>query len=74
MKVKELIEELQKHDPELDVIINADHGQVGMKAFAVIEKHVDINDADEYMIENMWDPEDDADYSDDFVTMIEIQG
>lgn len=52
MKVSELINELQEFQKEygdLPVVINADHGQVHMKATYVLHTHTE--DLSEYMSE-----------------------
>ena len=55
MKVKELIEELQKVDPELTVRVYADHGQCSMAASTTGVRFADLDEKDEYMIESSFD-------------------
>lgn len=59
MKVKELIEELSKYDGELDVRVNADHGQCMMRV-----NHVELcaYDDDEYMLEDYVTKDFDVDF------------
>lgn len=52
MKVKDLIEQLSKFDPELDVRVFADCGQTDMKITSV---HKYCSESDEWMIESSFD-------------------
>lgn len=52
MKVKDLIEQLSKFDPELDVRVFADHGQCDMK---VTEVNKFCNESDEFLIDGSFD-------------------
>ncbi len=56
MKVKDLILELQKFDPELIVAVEADHSQTPMKMNGVSEEYVHC--IDEYMMESLYVTED----------------
>lgn len=61
MKVKELIEKLSALPADLDVVVEADHGQTPMSATWVGEMHV--QDKSEYMMEAIAD-EDLGEYPD----------
>jgi hypothetical protein len=57
MKVKQLIELLQQHDPELEVYVYADHGQLPERAFA---PHVIWTDDLSYSLDSYTSHEDEA--------------
>jgi hypothetical protein len=57
MKVKELIAELQKVDPELPVRVYADHGQCSMDASTMGVRHADKDEEGQWMIEESFGPE-----------------
>jgi hypothetical protein len=51
MKVKDLLEELEGIDLDLDVVVVADHGQTPMKAYCANIEYV--QDTSEYMMESV---------------------
>ena len=54
MKVKELMEILEKADPELDIIVEADHGQTLMKAtWAGKDDDIWLELEDEYLVNGL---------------------
>lgn len=70
MKVKDLIESLKELPPDMDVVVEADHGQTPMKATFVGVSHV--KDSEEYMMEGIH--EDDLNEYPDAVQVVVIQG
>ena len=62
MKVKEVIEQLEKLDPELDVYVYADHGQTYIKGGYCSVEHIDSEEKDDYYIESTIHEDDLIDY------------
>lgn len=69
MKVKEVIAELQKLDPELPVVVEADHGQTPMRATWAGESLVE--DANQYTMESIHPDHEDEYESADKVALIQ---
>ena len=59
MKVKQLIEHLQNFDPNLEVFVYADHGQMPQKAS--IPQMIYLEDQNHYMTEDYTTYEEEAD-------------
>lgn len=53
MKVKELIEQLQKFDDDLECYVYADHGQTDIRCGGAINNYIPKHEIGEYYVESI---------------------